>query len=157
MNNNDILRRVRYALDIGDSSVIGIFALSEYTMTQAELLDLLKKEEDPGFVECADVILDRFLDGLIVSRRGKRESGAVLPAKPKVRFSNNTVLKKLRVALELKDDDLHEISRLGGMEMSKSEMTALFRKEGQKNFKECGDQFLRNFLKGLAIKYRDRS
>jgi uncharacterized protein YehS (DUF1456 family) len=155
MNNNDILRRLRYALEISDSAMIAIFALSERTITQAELLDLLKKEEDPGFVECGDAVLDRFLDGFITLKRGKRESGGPLPPKQKTRFSNNTVLKKLRVALELKDDDLHEIARLGGMEMSKSEMTALFRKEGQKNFKECGDQFLRNFLKGLAIKYRD--
>ena len=153
MNNNDILRRIRYALDIRDSGMIEVFALADCPLAQAQLLDLLKKEDDPGFVECKDAVLDRFLDGLIVKRRGSRDSGpGPTPPKPRTRFINNTVLKKLRIALELKDDDVLAIAHLGGMDMSKSELTALFRKEGQRNFKECGDQFLRNFLKGLAVK-----
>jgi uncharacterized protein YehS (DUF1456 family) len=69
-------------------------------------------------------------------------------------FSNNTILKKLRIALELKEDDMLGILKLSDVAVSKAELSAFFRKEGQKNYKECGDQFLRNFLKGLTLRYR---
>jgi len=66
-------------------------------------------------------------------------------------MSNNDILKKLRVALELRDDDIIHILKLVNFEVSKSELTAIFRKEDHENFKPCGDQLLRNFLNGLVI------
>ncbi len=66
-------------------------------------------------------------------------------------LSNNDILKKLRVALELKDDDILHILKLADFEMSKSELNALFRKEDHPNYMPCGDQLLRNFLNGLII------
>jgi uncharacterized protein YehS (DUF1456 family) len=64
-------------------------------------------------------------------------------------LTNNDILKKLRVALELRDDDIIEILKLSDFEISKTELSALFRKEDHPNYKKCGDQLLRNFLNGL--------
>lgn len=66
-------------------------------------------------------------------------------------LTNNDILKKIRVALELKDEDVVKILKLADFEISKSELNALYRKPDQANYKECGDQLLRNFLNGLII------
>jgi uncharacterized protein YehS (DUF1456 family) len=158
MNNNDILRRLRYALNITDIKVIELFKLADYEIGKSELESAFKKEEDPGYVECDDHLLGLFLEGLVASRRGKRdkaEEGSSRPVpRDETRLSNNDILKRIRVALELKDEDIISIMGLAGTEISKSELNALFRKRGHPNYRPCGDQFLRNFLVGLTTKYR---
>lgn len=67
---------------------------------------------------------------------------------------NNDILKKLRIALKLKDTDILEILKLSGLELSTAELNAFFRNPDQRNYKECGDQVLRRFLDGLIIKMR---
>jgi uncharacterized protein YehS (DUF1456 family) len=69
-------------------------------------------------------------------------------------MSNNDILKKLRVALKLKNDDIQKILLLANFNVSISELNALFRNEDHPNFKPCGDQILRNFLNGLIIHLR---
>ena len=64
-------------------------------------------------------------------------------------LTNNDILKKIRVALELKDEDVVAILKLADFEITKSELNALYRKPDHPNYKECGDQLLRNFLNGL--------
>ncbi|GFO66625.1 hypothetical protein GMLC_02040 [Geomonas limicola] len=155
MTNNDVLRRVRYALDLSNPTTLQIFRLADQDVSQTELLAFLKKEEDEGYLPLGDALLEAFLDGLIALRRGKREDAAPVPRTGKI--GNNDVLKKLRVALELKEGDLLEICKLAGFPTSKSELGALFRTKGHANYKECGDQLLRNFLKGLTLKYRDNA
>lgn len=66
-------------------------------------------------------------------------------------MSNNDIMKKLRVALHLRDDDIIHILTLVDFNISKSELSAFFRSEDHPNFKPCGDQVLRNFLNGLVI------
>ncbi len=154
MTNNDILRQLRYALNINDSTMIEIFKLADHEIEQSNLTGLLKKEDEEGFVNCSDDVLGYFLDGLILHKRGRKEIKPGETRKPDSRLTNNTILKKLRIALELKEDDMLGILKLADVDISKSELTALFRKEGHKNYKECGDQFLRKFLKGLSIRYR---
>ena len=66
-------------------------------------------------------------------------------------MTNNDILKKLRIALKLRDEDIIEILKLVDFQVSKSELGALFRAEDHPNYKECGDQLLRNFLNGLII------
>lgn len=156
MTNNDILRRLRYALNLRDSTMIEIFKLSDHEIEQSGLSALLKKEDEEGYADCSDKVMELFLDGLIVYRRGRKETKPDQAKKQGPILTNNSILKKLRIALELKEDDMLEILELGDVDISKSELNALFRKEGHRNYKECGDQFLRNFLKGLAIRYRDR-
>ncbi|MDA8425986.1 MAG: DUF1456 family protein [Treponema sp.] len=157
MNNNDVLRRLRYALNITDLKVGELFRLVGYDIGTAELESIFKKEDEPGYVECEDALVDKFLEALVLSRRGPR-AGESAPdgagPAPRTRLSNNDILKRLRIALELKDDDIVGILRLAGVEASKAEVSALFRRPGHPNYRPCGDQFLRNFLVGLTATYR---
>ena len=156
MNNNDVLRRLRYAMDISNPTMIEIFQLSGCTIEQPTLIKLLKKEEEEDFIACSNPLMSLFLDGLIVQKRGRRETDAE-PPKPDAALSNNAILKKLRIALDLKEDDMLAVMGLAGVKISKAELSALFRNKGHKHFKECGDQFLRNFLQGLTIRNRGKS
>ena len=153
MLNNDILRRLQYALSLNEIKMHSIFKLTELNITSKEIYNYIKKEEDPEFVLCPDLIMDKFLDGLIIFYRGKKDNAQSI--KPAVKLTNNVILKKLRIALQLKDDDILSILKSGLFEISKSELSAIFRKEGQRNYKECKDQLLRKFLKGLTIKHRN--
>ena len=154
MINNDVLRAVRYMLDLSDARVAAIIQLAEPTLvlSRDEVQALLKKEGEAGGVECSNRVLALFLDGLVVDRRGRDASRPPRPLEKHV--TNNVVLKKLRVAFELKDVDMHQILESAGFPVSKPEMSALFRQPGHKNFRLCGDQLLRNFLKGLTLRLR---
>jgi uncharacterized protein YehS (DUF1456 family) len=152
MINNDVLRSVRYMLDLSDAKLVAILALADYPVEQANVAAYLKKDEEPGYLECPDPVLGHFLDGLVIHRRGKNEQAP--ERAPETRLNNNVVLKKLRVAFELKEQDLHEILSAVGFPVSKPELSALFRKPGHHNFRKCGDQLLRNFLKGLTQRIR---
>lgn len=153
MINNDVMRSIRYMLDLGDAKLVEIIRLADadFPLDKAEVPALLKKEGEEGFVACSDRVLAHFLDGLVVYYRGPRDDG---PRRAEDRISNNLVLKKLRVAYQLKDTDMHEIFEAAGFPLSKPEMTALFRQAGHKHFRPCGDQILRNFLKGLTLRFR---
>ncbi|HUW53995.1 MAG TPA: DUF1456 family protein [Rhodanobacter sp.] len=157
MINNDILRSIRYMLDLSDGKVVEIARLADaaFPIEKADVQAFLKKECEPGYVECSNAVLAHFLDGLVIHRRGRDES---LPPRPvEKRVTNNVVLKKLRVAFELKDVDMHQILADAGFPISKPELNALFRQPGHKNFRLCGDQVLRNFLKGLTLRVRGDS
>lgn len=154
MINNDVLRSVRYALDISDVKVVEIVQLAGCDLAPSNLDSFLKKEDEEGFVECGDEVMVSFLDGLIIHRRGKMEPRQNQDKKPEKHLTNNAILKKLRVAFELKDDDMHQILQLAGFDVSKPELSALFRAKGHKNYRACGDQLLRNFLKGLTMRIR---
>jgi uncharacterized protein YehS (DUF1456 family) len=154
MINNDTLRAIRYMLDLSDARVVDITHLAdpEFPLAKEDVQAFLKKDEEPGYVECSNAVLAHFLDGLVIHRRGRDES---LPPRPvEKRVTNNVVLKKLRVAFELKDVDMHKILADAGFPISKPELSALFRQPAHKNFRLCGDQLLRNFLKGLTQRVR---
>lgn len=152
MNNNDVLRRVRYIFDFDDSKMITLFGLADYQVTREQISDWLKKDDDPAFKECEDSQLAIFLNGLINDMRGKKEG-----AQPEVEqtITNNIVFRKLKIALNLKDDDILELLGFADFELSKHELSAFFRKSTHKNYRHCKDQVLRYFLKGLQFKYRD--
>ncbi len=151
MTNNDILRRIRYSFDLGDSKVMSVFEQAGRTTTRDEVCDWLKKEDDPAYQKCPDQIFAIFLNGFIVHRRGKKE-GAAPPAEKTL--NNNLIFLKLKIALNLRAEEVLDILKLGGTEISKHELSALFRKPGHKHYRECKDQILRNFLNGMQIKYR---
>ena len=155
MNNNDVLRRLRYALDISNPAMIEIFRLSGCSIEQPTLLKFMKKEEEEDFIACSNPLLSFFLDGLIVHKRGRRDADSGQPPKPDLSLDNNAILKKLRIALDLKEEDMLAVMGLAGVTISKSELSALFRNKGHKHYKECGDQFLRNFLQGLTARNRN--
>jgi uncharacterized protein YehS (DUF1456 family) len=150
VSNNDLLRSLRYALNVNDSGMAAIFALGDCEVDLEFVEGLLAREEDDGFIECGDTVASRFLDGLIIRRRGPPKPGLPAPD-PRARLNNNVILRKLRIAFELKDDDLHEILTAGEFPMSKSELSALFRAPGHPNYRQGGDQMMRHFLRGLGI------
>ena len=154
MINSDVLRAIRYMLDLSDAKVAQLVNLADPTveLEREQVQAYLKKEGEPGYEECSNQVLVLFLDGLVVQRRGRDESQP--PRPPEKRVTNNVVLKKLRVAFELKDVDMHQILESAGFPVSKPELSALFRQPDHKNFKLCGDQLLRNFLKGLTMRVR---
>ncbi len=154
MINNDILRSIRYMLDLSDVKVVHITKLANpaFAIEKADVLAYLKKDEEPGYVECSDAVMAHFLDGLVLHFRGVNPN---LPPRPvPTRITNNIVLKKLRVAFELKDTDIFQAFADAGFAVSMPEVSALFRQEEHRNFRKCGDQMLRNFLKGLTLRAR---
>ena len=152
MLNNDVLRSLRYMFDLSNGKVVEIMQAVDpaFAVDESQVNDWLRAEDNPLFVACPDAALVRFLDGIILLRRGPSPDGSRRPFEP--RSSNNLVLKKLRVAFELKEEDLDAILKDAGFPISKPELSALFRKVGHSNYRVCGDQLLRNFLKGLALR-----
>ena len=148
MNNNDILRRLRYALNITDAQVAEIIAKTATEVTQAEVGGWLKREGEAGYVALPDVTLCRFLDGLIIEKRGLRPDGVV--PEPLGSLSNNEVLKKLRIAFELRDDDVSAAFKRVDFVVTKAEIGSFFRKEGHRNYRNCPPQVLRKFIQGLS-------
>lgn len=153
MLNNDILRRVRYALTLNDREMIEIFALSNHEISRENLLHLLKKENEDNFVAMNNQLMTLFLDGLITFKRGKLENPAAPPV-AQISLTNNVILKKLRIALEFKEEDMLTIFQLADFKLSKGELSAFFRQKGHKHHRDCGDQALRNFLQGLILHFR---
>lgn len=151
MTNNDILRRIRYTFTLDDSQMIAIFGLADHQVTRAQISDWLKKDDDPAHQECSDILLATFLNGFINDRRGKKEG---TQPKPEQRLTNNSIFMKLKIALNLKAEDVLTIMDLAEFPMSKPELTAFFRKPGHKHYRDCQDQILRYFLKGMQLKYR---
>ncbi|MCD6180502.1 MAG: DUF1456 family protein [Bacteroidales bacterium] len=150
MNNNDILRRIRYTFNFSDAKMIDLFALADTKVTRSEISNWLKKDDDPDFQTIYDVQFATFLNGFINDRRGKREGEQ---AKPEKKLNNNIIFKKLKIALNLRDDDILEILKLVDMRVGKHELSAFFRNPAQKQYRNCKDQILRNFIHGMQIKY----
>ncbi|ALS74782.1 cytoplasmic protein [Planococcus rifietoensis] len=159
MDNNDILIRLRYALDLKNSDVKEIFALGGEKVDALDVPLILTKTPEPddegaeANIPLANDQLERFLNGLITFNRGPKpgDSG---PPEVSGEHVNNLVLKKLRIALELTSEDLLDLWKLAGINVSKGELGAFLRKEGHKNYKELGDQLMRNLLKGITLNYR---
>lgn len=162
MTNNDILIRLRYALDLKDVEMAEIFTLGDYDIATEKIAHILTKstEEDPSHIECTNDMLDAFLNGFIIYKRGRQEPRPGQPKRPPLTITsdehvNNIVLKKLRIALSLRSDDILNILDDADAFLSNSELSAVLRNEDHRNYKVCGDRYIRNFLKGLAINYRE--
>ncbi|WP_353805772.1 DUF1456 family protein [Desulfobacter sp.] len=136
MTNNDILRRLRYAFDMSEGEMAAIYAHTGTRIPREPVTCWLLQDQDPAFVPCRDKDMARFLNGLIIDRRGTREDG---PA-PETRLTNNAILLKLKIALNLRTDEVLELLALGGMSLGKSELTAFFRRPDHRHFRRCNDQ-----------------
>jgi len=153
MTNNDILRRLRYILNIKDTKIIKILALVNYQVPLPRVVSWLKKEDDEDFTECSDKDLTAFLDGLIIEKRGKRDESKVAKVPTPQRLNNNLVFLKLKIAFDLKSDDVLALLELSQYKISSSELSAFFRKKTHRHYRVCKDQILRKFLKGLQLKF----
>lgn len=152
MDNNDILRRLRYTFDFSDSQMMKLFELAGVEVSRAEVSDWLKRDDDPEKQDLLDQELAAFLNGFIIDKRGRQEGKEVIN---EPQLNNNLILRKLKIALSYKDDDMLEIYDLANLRISKHEISAFFRNPKQNQYRPCQDQFLRNFLLGLTLKYRE--
>jgi len=152
VTSNDVLRRIRYTFDFSDAKMGGIFAQADHQVTREQIGSWLAKDDDPAFQECDDALLAIFLNGLINDRRGKKEG---VQPEPEQHLTNNIVLRKLKIALDLKAEDILELLELADAHISRHELSALFRKPDHKHYRVCKDQLFRNFMKGLQLKYRN--
>jgi uncharacterized protein YehS (DUF1456 family) len=154
MDNNDVLRRVRYIFDFNDAKMMAIFSLADHHVSREEVSDWLKKEGDADYKELSDVQMAAFLNGLITDKRGPRDGPKPVAEK---RLTNNIVFMKLKIAMNLKAEEVMAILALAGFTISKHELSAFFRKVDHKHYRVCKDQILRYFLKGLQLKLRGTS
>lgn len=152
MTNNDILRRLRYAFDLNDGQMAKSIANTGSELNAAEVKRWLSREEEDGFLELSDAGLCRFLDGFIIEKRGPHPSGSI--PEPLEFISTNEVLKKLRIALAMREEDVLEVFERAEFVVTKAELGSFFRKEGHRNFSKCPEQVLRKFIQGLG-KARD--
>lgn len=149
MTNNDTLRRLRYALNIDDAKVAEIIAHTGRATTPDEVLNWLKREDEKGYTDLSHDLLCRFLDGLIIEKRGPHPSGTI--PEPLDFLPNNEILKKLRIALNLKEADVLAVFKKAEFVVTKAELGSFFRKEGHRNYRKCPEQVLRKFIHGLSV------
>lgn len=154
MHNSDVFRRIRYIFNYSDSQMIEIFAHADVTTTRAAISDWLKRDDDPAYQKITDRELAIFLNGLINRNRGRREGAQ---PEPEERLNNNIIFTKLKIALNLRAEDVIEILGLAGFTLGKSELSSFFRKKGSRQYRSCQDQVLRSFLMGLQKKYHQES
>lgn len=149
MTNNDLLRRLRYALNKNDLAMAEIATKAGVATTEAEVINWLKLEDEDGYVELTDLCLCRFLDGLIIEKRGPNPSGQA-PV-PVDYLSNNEILKKLRIAMNLQSEGMINVFKAAEFDVSKAELGSFFRRPDHAKFAKCPEQVLRKFVKGLSV------
>jgi uncharacterized protein YehS (DUF1456 family) len=150
MTNNDFLRSLRYLLNVGEGTLVQICRLAECEVNPADIAAYLKRDDEVGYLECPDKVMAPFLNGMVVFKRGKDPARPPQPLELPV--TNNGVLKKVRVAFELKDSDIIALIESTGLMVSKPELNAFFRRPEHRNYRACGDQFLRNLFKSLGAR-----
>jgi uncharacterized protein YehS (DUF1456 family) len=155
MARNELLRSMCDALKIGDATAIEVFGHAGRPVGLSTVTSLKMSEDQDDYIPCSDPVLGFFLDGLIIHFRGRREGQPPPADKPSAALTNNAILKKLRIALDLKEDEMIGILKLAGVAISSHELTALFRKQGHKHYKVCNDTFLRDFIRGIALRQKD--
>lgn len=151
MNNNDVLRKIRYTFDFKDNDIVNIFKLADVDIDADKVKKWLKKDDNIDFDSINDKNLAIFLNGFINLKRGKKEG---VSPKPEKTLNNNIILRKLKIALNLKDIDILSLLDLADFRLGKSELSAFFRKPTHQHFRLCKDQVLRNFLMGMQLKYK---
>ncbi len=147
LDNNTIFIMIRDALDYKNTALVNVFGLVEQEIDTVVIANWLKKESDQQFQKMADKHLTMFLNGLIIEKRGKKEGTAPVVESE---LTNNIVLRKLKIAYNMKDDDILRTIDSAGKAISKYELSAFFRKKDHRNYRPCKNQVLRNFLKGLS-------
>lgn len=171
MDNNELIKELSYTMRIEEEDMVKIFKLGHVDVTsedvssmlmkpaETDILDVYEEEDSDAYMTCTNQMLESFLNGFITFKRGPRETKPGQPDKPKLAISNrksvnNVVLKKLKIALSLSSEDMLNILQIGGVSVSKYDLSAMFRKQGHKHYKACSDYYMKGFLKGLAKKYR---
>lgn len=149
MINNDILRRVSTLLDFNDEKICAVFKLNACEITAEKLANLFKEKDDSAYIELLDVELASFLNGLIDDKRGAKEGPQHIPEEI---LTNNLIFNKLKIAFSLKADEVISVLELAELSLTKYELSAFFRSVNNKHYRDCSDEVLSTFIKGLKIK-----
>ncbi len=151
MINNDILRRIKAIFNFNDEKLQAIFFLNQCDIDVKQLDFVFKEKNESTYRELLDVELASFLNGLIIDQRGEKEGPQ---HKAEQVLNNNLIFNKIKIALSLKADDVLSILELADLSLSKYELSAFFRNVNNKHYRECTDDVLSTFLKGLKIKFQ---
>ncbi|WP_024955609.1 DUF1456 family protein [Sulfurospirillum arcachonense] len=151
MTNNYILTSIMQSLKLSKVDVLKSYKLVDKKIVQEDVDDILREASDEKFILLSDEGFELFLNGFIAYKRGPSDKKA--GKKQKIYFSNNIILKKLKIALDLKDEDLIQIFANDGLEITKSQLSAYFRRDGHVNYRKCSDTLLKRFIKGCE-KYK---
>ena len=148
MINNDILRRISTILNFNNENILNVFSLGQCEITAAQLTVFFKEKNDVEYQALADVQLASFLNGLIIEKRGQKDGPQ---RQAEQQLSNNAIFNKLKIAFALKADDVIAILELAGLSLGKYELSAFFRNVNHKHYRDCSDDVLSTFLKGLKL------
>ncbi len=154
MTNNEILRRIQHSLNLKNAQIIKAFEQAECAVAPDQVNNWLKADSDKSATKMKDKELALFLNGFINLKRGKKEGEQ---PKPEQTLTNNMIFMKLRIALNMKAEEVLDVLELMGVSLSKYEVGAYFRKPNNKNYKVCDDQLLCDFLNGVQFTNRPDS
>ena len=146
MTNNYILSSIMDSLKLDKVDILKSYKLADKKITQDDVDDILREPSDEKFILLSNEGFELFLNGFISYKRGPSDKKA---KKQKIYFSNNIILKKLKIALDLKDEDIIAIFEKDGLEITKSQLTAYFRRDGHINYRKCSDSLMKRFINGL--------
>ena len=150
MKNNTVMIKLRQTLSLTDSDIARIFELGDYSVTPDMIAGFLVGfPTDAGYLKCPSRGLIAFLEGLIVDRRGPNPKKPKAGAVAETTIDNSDVFKKLRIAFDLHEEDIHALLMQSNIVLEKNDFSAIFRKKGHKHYKVCSDPVLDAFLKGL--------
>nr|WP_275665985.1 MULTISPECIES: DUF1456 family protein [unclassified Vibrio] len=148
------MRRIQHALNLKNAQIIKAIEQADVTVAHDQVINWLKADNDKSCSKMKDKELAVFLNGLINLKRGKKEGAQ---PKPEVALTNNMIFMKLRIALNMKAEDVLDVLEVVGISLSKYEIGAYFRKPENKNYKVCEDQLLCDFLNGVQFTNRPDS
>ncbi|MEI6893048.1 MAG: DUF1456 family protein [Colwellia sp.] len=148
MINNDLLRRISTIFDLSDDKIMATFALTQCKISSEQLANFFKEKDDSQYLAIEDADFSSFLNGLIITKRGENDGPE---REPEQVLTNNMIFNKVKIALSLKAEDVIVILELAGLSLGKYELSAFFRKVSNKHYKDCSDDVLSTFLKGLKI------
>ncbi len=156
MNPSEIIIAIKEALNLNRPKMLTIYSLLDYPMSKERLDKILKNSSNKQSAIATYEELGLFLDGLILFKR-KEQPPKQEQEEDEVILSNNLILKKIRVALNLKEVELLMIFQLTDFEISKSKIKDLFRSEEHPKHIECSNKILKAFLEGLNEFYYESS
>jgi len=148
MINNVVLRRVSNIFDFSDEKICAVFKLGQCDISTEQLSHVFIEKNDPTYKALLDVEFASFLNGLIIEKRGPSDG---LARQPEQHLNNNAIFNKLKIALALKADEVIATLELADLSLGKYELSAFFRNVNHKHYRECSDDVLSAFLKGLKI------
>ncbi len=133
-----------------DGKMVELFGLADHQVTREQITSWLKKDDDTGYQRCNDTEMAIFLNGVINDKRGKKKGPQ---PEPEQNLNNNIIFRKLKIALDLKAEDILELMAQVDLKISKHELSAFFRRPGHKHYRECKDQISVSLLNAVQLKY----